>query len=199
MHFVRSVPKRTYRNYRSYRALLRADFRYRCAYCLTQEYFLGGESGFAIDHYCPRNGDYARPDLENEYTNLYWTCGECNQNKADIYPSPAEEAQGYAWLDPCEPDGDHDLHWRVSPDGAIAWLTPAGEYTIKRLMLHRRDWLKRHWRKLHEWQQMRDTLVSLLATREMADDVREAVTAQLAALGDLLEPPVFHRPRRTQG
>ena len=177
MHFTRSIPPRLHRNYRSYRALLRADFRYRCAYCLTQEYYLGGDAGFAIDHHRPRRGDYARPDLENDYANLYWTCGECNQNKADTWPTPAETARGYAWIAPCEPNGDHDLHFRIAPDGVIAWLTPTGEYTVKRLMLDRRPWLKRHWRKLREWQQTRDTLATLLATREMPADVRDAVTA----------------------
>lgn len=91
MIFVRSVPKRLYRNYRSYRVLLRSDFRYHYAYCLTQEAFLGGEVNFAIEHYHPRNGPYARPDLENVYANLYWTCSECNGNKADQWSSPCEE------------------------------------------------------------------------------------------------------------
>lgn len=95
MIFRRSVPPRNYRDYTRYRKLLRADFQYRCAYCLTQEHPLGGEANFSIDHHRPRRGHYARPDLENVYTNLYWTCRECNENKADHWTSPEEEAQGF--------------------------------------------------------------------------------------------------------
>ena len=51
--------------------------------------------GFAIDHHRPRRGDSARPDLENDYINLYWTCGECNQNKGHTWPTAAETARGY--------------------------------------------------------------------------------------------------------
>ena len=196
MIFVRSIPIRRYRNYRSYRALLRSDFRYRCAYCLTQEAYVGGDANFAIDHYHPRNGTAARPDLENEYANLYWTCSECNGNKADQWPSSTEEAAGQRWLDPCKAEDDHELHWHILPDGQVRWLTSAGEYTVKKLMLHRRDWLKRHWSKLYEWQQMRTTLADALASKDVLPEVRQTIEQQLAMLDDLLEPPIFSRPRR---
>jgi hypothetical protein len=196
MHFVRSAPKRSYRNYASYRPLLRHDFLYRCAYCLTHEYFLGGEANFVIDHRRPRNGEYARPDLANDYTNLYYACNECNQNKGDAWPSPTQEAEGYAWIDPCDAEGDHERHWRISPEGTITWLTPVGEYTVKRLLLHRREWLKRHWRKLHQWQEQSKALRGLLASREMPGEVRAAIETELTELDELLHPPVFDRPRR---
>ncbi len=62
---------------------------------MTREFYLGGDVGFAIGHHRPRRGDSARPDLENDYINLYWTCGECNQNKGHTWPTAAETARGY--------------------------------------------------------------------------------------------------------
>jgi hypothetical protein len=47
---------------------------------------------FTIDHYEPRS---ARPDLEKEYSNLYWCCDECNLRKGDITPPDNARAAGY--------------------------------------------------------------------------------------------------------
>ena len=209
MLFTRSIPKRKYRNYTRYRNLLRTDFQYRCAYCLTHEFHNGGVANFAIDHHRPRHGTYAISDLANEYTNLYWACNECNQNKANQWPSPQEEAMGLRWIDPCEAWGNHDLHWKISPDGEIQWLTPEGQYTIKKLMLHRREWLKNHWRKLSKVQTkydmlmaQREELLSLLAQKESEASERASalrtmddLTKTLMELKAELEPPVFNRPR----
>jgi hypothetical protein len=196
MLFVRSIPEHCYRRYTAYRPLLRHDFQFRCAYCLTLETHIGGEANFAIDHYRPRRGRFARPDLEAVYSNLYWVCRECNENKGDWWTTPEQEAAGIRWLDPCEPWGDHDLHWHITPDGEIHWLTPIGEFTVKRLRLHQRGWLKRHWRKLHQWQQRRTRLIEMLETREISTEERVLWDQQIAELDDLLNPPVFDRPRQ---
>lgn len=111
MIFTRSVPPAVFADYTRYRRLLRFDFHYRCAYCLTHEFFLGGEAGCEIDHYRPQRGAYARPDLVNVYENLYWSCRECNQNKGDTWPTPEEVAAGHRFLDPCAAHDDHNLHW----------------------------------------------------------------------------------------
>ena len=195
MIFIRSAPKRRYRDYTAYCSLLRSDFHYLCAYCLTHESHLGGEANFAIEYHRPQNGKYGRPDLASEYTNLYWTCRECNENKADDWTTPEQEAEGIRWLDPCEPWGDHDDHWQITPDGEIRCLTPIGEYTVKKLMLDRREWLKRHWRKLHQWQQRRNALIEILETRDVFAEHRANLEQQIHELTEWLEPPVFSRPR----
>ena len=195
MIFQRSTPPRNYRDYTRYRKLLRGDFQYRCAYCLTHEASLGGEANFSIDHHRPLGGTYARPDLETVYTNLYWTCRECNENKADHWTSPEEEAQGFRWIDPCEEWGNHELHWQITPEGSINWLTPIGEYTVIRLRLHRRAWLKRHWQQLYEWQQTCDELLDLLSYKELPEELAERLRVQVRLLHRQLEPPIFDRAR----
>lgn len=196
MIFIRSVPSRKFGNYRNYRSQLRSDFQNRCAYCLTHEYFLGSDANFVIDHRKPINGKFSRPELENDYANLYWTCNECNQNKADNWPSEEERLEGFDWIDPCDEEGDHDLHWLISSNGSIQWITTIGEYTVKKLMLHRRDWLRRHWARLSVWQDMQISLVDILATKDLQDELREVIELQLIALKDLISPPVFDRPRK---
>jgi hypothetical protein len=71
MIFERRIPPRRYADYTSYRPLLRQDFKFRCAYCLRHEFFLGGEPGCCIDHHRPVDGPHGRPDLIVEYETLY--------------------------------------------------------------------------------------------------------------------------------
>jgi 5-methylcytosine-specific restriction endonuclease McrA len=125
--FHRTVPSVLYADYTRFRPLLRQDFRFRCAYCLTHEFYVGGEAGCEIDHHRPQNGPFARPDLVNVYENLFWCCRECNQNKGDAWPTPDEYAAGRRFLDLCRPEDDHDLHWQTHPDGVLEALSPTGE------------------------------------------------------------------------
>lgn len=71
MIFRRSLDVPALRDYRAYRdPYLRPDFQYRCAYCLTHEfYFLQGDGG-EIDHHRPLNAegrDFSC--LRNDYAN----------------------------------------------------------------------------------------------------------------------------------
>ena len=194
MLFQRSIPARTYRDYTEYRALLRQDFRYRCAYCLTHEYFLGGEAGCCIDHHHPINGPHARPDLIADYSNLYWCCRECNENKSDIWPSPQEMEQGIRFLDPCLPEDDHDLHWHVLPDGVLTPLTQAGEYTIEHLKLWRPQ-LQHLRAQIYRCQEEIILIQNLLNRKNLSSERRIFLEHRLSETQLWLEPPVFDRPR----
>ncbi len=188
MLFIRSSPP-AFAHYSDYREFLRIDFRYRCAYCLTHEgHFPHEQANFQIDHHRPRHGKYARPDLENDYTNLYWSCGVCNQRKSSTWPSLEQEAAGQKWIDPCEPWGDHDLHWQISPEGEISWLTPIGEYTVRKLRLCT---LKRHWQNLHRWKIQREELKRRLSKLSLSEE-RRSVEQALTELEELIEPPIFY-------
>lgn len=193
MVFKRSVPKRKYKRYEAYRSLLRKDFQCRCAYCTRQEGHNGGEANFCIDHYRPKDGPAGRPDLIAEYTNLFWCCRECNDNKADTWPTDEEQALGLRFIDPCNTLDDHDLHWMVNEDGSLESLTNAGEYTIEEIMLWRPE--------LQEWRR------AMLALQTEANDIEKQLLAQLteyeqtnlakrlAEVRKQIEPPVFDRPR----
>jgi hypothetical protein len=194
--FTRSIPPVAYNDYTRYRSLLRLDFRYRCAYCLTPEFYVGGEAGCEIEHHRPQKGQSARPDLVHVYENLYWCCRECNQNKGDTWPSPEEFAQGRRFLDPCQPGDDHDLHWETQADGTLRALTPAGEYTIEQLMLWR-DFLVFHRARCFRWQEEINNLRELLATRVVSPEQLEMLESRIRELQEWVQPPVFNRVRRT--
>jgi uncharacterized protein (TIGR02646 family) len=193
MIFQRSQPRRQYRDYARHRPQLRRDFHYRCAYCLTHEYYLGGEAGCCIDHFRPVKGAYARPDLETDYANLYWCCRECNENKADTWPSPEQEARGERFLDPCCPDDDPELHYLVLPNGSLEPLTQAGLYTIRQLKLWRPQ-LQYQRALLYGLREEETTFLRLLVEKDMNSERRELLERRLAEIRLGLEPPAFDRP-----
>ncbi len=195
MVFTRRVPTRTYSDYTRYRPLLRQDFQNRCAYCLRHEYFVGGEAGCAIDHHRPQGGPYARPDLVSVYENLYWCCTECNNIKADTWPSAEEWAVGRRFLDPCQLEDDHDLHWGVEEDGTLVALTGIGEYTIGNLVLER-EGLVYHRRRQIRWEREYAELTEALEKWEMDESLQAAIESRLAELRAWIEPPVFNRATR---
>jgi hypothetical protein len=194
MVFSRSKPPSKFSDYRRYRLLLRSDFRFRCAYCLRPEYFLGGEAGCCIDHHRPVGGSHGGPDLINEYSNLYWCCRECNENKSDTWPDAELFTLGCRFIDPCNPEDDHDLHLRVHTDGSLEPLTYAGRFTCDTLKLWREQ--LRHYRaEVFQCQEEMARIRELLESKGISHEEKASFELLLAQISRWLEPPIFDRPR----
>ncbi len=88
-----------------YKPFLREDFDHRCAYCKNHEAVEGGSKNFEIDHYMPLS---KFRKLEFIYSNLFYSCKECNRSKGSYYPTFIEKLMGEYILNPCDHDfGDH--------------------------------------------------------------------------------------------
>jgi len=190
--FRRSVNVPRLSDYHLYRdPYLRPDFQYRCAYCLTHEfYFLQGDGG-EIDHHRPLHAaSYDFASLKNTYTNLYWTCGQCNSENGNVWPTDVEYEQGLRFLDPCTED--HDDHWDTHPDGTVAAKTSIGHYTIRFIRLDRQRLT--HLRRLvFIYQQRVAALEAELNRRNLLPEQRQVLLAYLADIKPLVDPPVFDR------
>jgi hypothetical protein len=192
MIFRRSPDVPALNDYRAYRdPYLRPDFQYRCAYCLTHEfYFLQGDGG-EVDHHRPLNAsghDFSH--LRNVYSNLYWTCGQCNREKGNLWPSDAEYAQGHRFLDPCVQD--HDDHWDTLADGTVSAKTDTGRYTIRYIRLDRQR-LNELRRLLQTYQAKAAAVEAELERRDISPEQRRVLLAHLADLRTFLFPPRFER------
>lgn len=102
----RNTPSKQYSNYTSYKQLLRIEFNHSCAYCNTKESELGGSKSFHIDHYRPKRHF---PDLANVYSNLLYTCRDCNNYKADYWPTFWQKITGLFIINPCEQDPESHI------------------------------------------------------------------------------------------
>src|SRR6266446_2489582 len=116
--------------YPGYRQFLRYDFLYSCAYCTMSE-AEGRAIRFTIDHYEPRN---ARPDLQDEYANLMYSCDECNLRKGDRCPPSQARADGYRFFRP-----DQDLHQEHFQQNGLRLEAKSnvGYYSVEALDLNR--------------------------------------------------------------
>jgi uncharacterized protein (TIGR02646 family) len=113
-----------------YRQYLRYDFFYSCGYCTISE-AEAQALRFTIDHYEPRG---ARPDLEHEYSNLMYSCDQCNTLKGDRCPPASARADGYRFFRP-----DHDIYQEHFQNNGIRIESTSnvGYYSIQALDLNR--------------------------------------------------------------
>lgn len=114
------------KKYPEYKKQLRRDFLFSCAYCTMTE-AEAQAIRFTIDHYEPKS---ARPDLENEYTNLMYACDQCNTLKG---PRRAINADRRFFR------ADEDIrkdHFEIAGDW-VEGITEAGRFTAAAVDLNR--------------------------------------------------------------
>ena len=116
--------------YNEYKQPLRRDFFHSCAYCTMSE-AEAQAIRFTIDHYEPRG---SRPDLENVYDNLMWTCDECNRRKGNRTPPAKARKDGFRFF---RPDTDvYTEHFHRDGSTLIS-DTNTGWYSLEALDLNR--------------------------------------------------------------
>lgn len=113
--------------YSKYLDILREDFAGICGYCGKSEYVT--RNTFEIDHFIPRK--YA-PELEEDYSNLVYSCYECNRKKSSKWPSKDKTMQfldGIGFVDPVSVE--YDEHMERDVQGNIIGKTAAGRYMVQ--------------------------------------------------------------------
>jgi uncharacterized protein (TIGR02646 family) len=110
----------------------------KCAYCESKITHI--DYGH-IEHFCPKRGANARPDLVFEWTNLLLACGICNgpENKSDRFPGDGE---GGPLVNPCDDDPAHHFAFHFDPVAKLASVygkTGRGVTTEKVLGLNRAE------------------------------------------------------------
>lgn len=74
---IRTEKTKSYTSYTSYRPFVEREFSQKCVYCCSPDW-LDPAAVFTIDHYKPK--EY-HPELECEYSNLFYCCHACNSRK----------------------------------------------------------------------------------------------------------------------
>lgn len=117
-------------DYRKYKSYLRIEFDYCCAYCNVREPEIGGSQSFHIDHYRPKR---KFPEESCNYSNLFYSCRDCNTCKGAFWPSFVDSLVGRFVLNPCY--HDFDEHYDRTH---ITWIAKSkvAEWNLKRLRLN---------------------------------------------------------------
>jgi len=135
-HYPKTIHKRTefpkqYKRYQAYKKYLQIEFNHICVYCRMPDFFSEVDS-YAVEHYRPIN---KFPELETEYTNLYYSCCQCNSHKGKFWPTKEDDHSGRFIPNPC----DHLMHkhLRAQADGSIKpHSSTAGVWTVGLLDLN---------------------------------------------------------------
>lgn len=132
--FTRSKDIGTTTDHRENVDLLRRDFSFRCAYCLSPEPTVN-ERFFHVDHYIPRvlfkNGTTEYEG--NFYENLYWACPECNLLKGDSFSLSAWQVDEW-FVDFCEYEVEEQ--YEIQRNFEFRGLTVSAKFTIEALQLN---------------------------------------------------------------
>lgn len=172
------------KKYQLYKAYLRVDFHYSCAYCGIHENEFGGIRHFHVEHYRPQ---VHFPGLVLDYENLFYACGICNSFKRADWPSDNPLDDGIGYLDPCQ--HDYLVHFKENDNAILEHLSPPALYMIERLHLNRMQLIKLRSFRQREAQQhsalltLYETAISKIATQlarqDLDDKARDALKCAL--------------------
>lgn len=127
-------------SYRLYKPYLKIDFNSCCGYCGIHHVYFGSGNAFHIDHFAPKS---LFRELENDYSNLVYSCPICNIAKSNhwVGNAPTENIVGNkGFYDPC--DIRYDNAFYRDYRGKIKYREEysAAEYMYKKMKFG----LKRH-------------------------------------------------------
>ncbi len=115
-------------DYRHYKPFLRQEFGWRCVYCCLPD--CRREDSFGVDHYRPRS---RFPELECEYSNLFYACSACNRRKGAFWPDERQWSQGLFIPNPCDFTMSDHLRFEGT---RVEALSSAGQFTEEILLLN---------------------------------------------------------------
>ena len=113
-------------DYRKYKPTLRLEYERQCIYCRFPD-CIKGYDAFGVEHYRPKS---LYPELETDYSNLFYCCNTCNRYKGNKWPDPAT---GIFVPNPDE----HVMfdHLRFNKE-TVVHVSDAGEYACELLQLN---------------------------------------------------------------
>lgn len=127
----RHFSPRQFKNYKSYKPVLQAEFARVCVYC-RQPDSSAPNLAFSVDHYRPQ-GIPRFKNLVCAYGNLYYCCRSCNSRKNKYWPE--NEKKGPYIVAPCEHEMAAHLRFN-SGTGQVEPKTLDGSYTEELLQLN---------------------------------------------------------------
>ena len=119
--------------YQGWKPELAKEARYQCVYCCIDEAGFGGYRNFHVEHFKPKS---RFPNLELDYSNLFYACAVCNSFKLNDWPSDAEDVGAACYVDPSKVDYATLFHVDELR-GVLSASSVAAVYIEHRLHLNR--------------------------------------------------------------
>lgn len=117
---------------REWKEQLAAEGFHQCVYCAIPDAAMGGIRNFHVEHYRPKSRFV---DLENVFTNLFYSCPICNTFKGNDWPADPDHEIN------CYPDpsiSDYAELFTINLNsGEIYGEVTASRYMIEKIHLNR--------------------------------------------------------------
>lgn len=147
---------------------LRAEGGQRCVYCSINESVMGGYQFFWVEHHKPKSID---PSLENDLSNLFYSCQICNRFKSDDWPNEPDTALALCCY-PLPTVVDYKTLFDIDKDGRLNGAYIASKYLVERIYLNRPQLI------------MERRRVALQERHKLLSDESLSLAERLAAKGD---------------
>ncbi|MCX6186214.1 MAG: HNH endonuclease [Bacteroidetes bacterium] len=155
----------TGRYYSDWKEPLSIEGKEQCVYCAININSFGGIRNFHVEHYRPKVKDKF-PELEHEYSNLFFACAICNGFKSDDWKNePSENFDNDSYPDPSKVDYSDFLF--INPLDLVESNLITGKYIIQKLFLNRpqlileRKRFHLHQKLIEETQNFKDIFIEL--------------------------------------
>lgn len=122
----RTERPKQYKRHQAYKPYLKIEFANKCVYCRKPDYL----QHYTVDHYKPKR---LFPELEAEYSNLYYCCPDCNSRKGTFWPTGVQRKRGEYIPNPCDHTMFEHLQFRHP---SVAAKTAAGKHAEYLLQLN---------------------------------------------------------------
>ena len=172
---IRTLNRKKFKNYKSYKSCLRVEFKGQCIYCRKPDSMdsTASKSTFGVDHYFPKE---SYPKLTTDYNNLFYACNNCNSLKgtyvplAPVFiPNPVE----------------HVMYQHLKfNQSRVQWESTQGQFTEELLRLNDSEVIK-----------FRDAIISTISFYE--DKLRE-IDSKIITMNERLKSQKINQTRFDQ-
>ncbi|TAH21399.1 MAG: HNH endonuclease [Cytophagales bacterium] len=156
--------------YGYYKDDLQRDFNFRCGYCDDLDSYR--KADYQIDHFVPH--EYCKTIQKNTYSNLVYSCRNCNRAKWHKFPTQDENIHHdgkVGFIDPCHNDYANQFE---RERGKIIPITPLGEYMWREIHLY----LLRH-ELIHTLERLDDNIRELRNLNLPDGHIARAILSQM--------------------
>ncbi|WP_421773665.1 HNH endonuclease [Gracilimonas sp.] len=123
-------------SYKKWKERIAKEGKHQCVYCCIHEAQFGGIRNFHVEHFRPKSiSRFSK--LENDITNLYYSCSICNCFKGDDWPNdPVEDnAEAIFYIDPSQKS--YKEVFDISKKYKVEAKHLSGKYMIEKVFLNR--------------------------------------------------------------
>ncbi|MFA5011259.1 MAG: HNH endonuclease [Ignavibacteria bacterium] len=122
-------------DYSDWKHPISVECKNQCVYCTIIEKKFGGIRNFHVEHYRPKS---LFPALENEWSNLFFSCSICNCFKSNDWPNEPDNTWSQkCYPDPSQIDYSTILEWSEKTNYKLEGKNISANYIIEKLFLNR--------------------------------------------------------------